>query len=140
MQNIIDIKQNIYSEDVFSLISGCHYNPTKEKIDRIVDNINTDKNVYAFGLFENTLLCGIIILKKLVDDSCEITEISTLKEYRGKHIGSRLIDYSLIKLKCKSIKAETDNDAVGFYKNYGFSITSLENKYHNRYLCKLKVK
>lgn len=39
------------------------------------------------------------------------------------------------------IFAETDNDAVGFYRSYGFEVTSLGEKYPGveRFLCKYKI-
>ncbi|WP_342769228.1 GNAT family N-acetyltransferase [Brevibacillus nitrificans] len=43
--------------------------------------------------------------------------------------GSQLIDLLLQKYKRKVIAAETDQEAVGFYRKYGFLIKSLGEKY-----------
>ena len=47
----------------------------------------------------------------------------------------------LNKISCSMI-AETDDDAVGFYRKVGFSVQPLGNKYVagiNRYLCTLEI-
>ncbi|WP_327932040.1 GNAT family N-acetyltransferase [Brevibacillus centrosporus] len=51
--------------------------------------------------------------------------------------GSQLIDLLLQKYKSKVIAAETDQEAVGFYRKYGFQIKSLGEKYPGveRFLC-----
>nr|WP_301173380.1 GNAT family N-acetyltransferase [Brevibacillus nitrificans] len=43
--------------------------------------------------------------------------------------GSQLIDLLIQKYKRKMIAAETDQEAVGFYRKYGFQIKSLGEKY-----------
>ncbi|WP_328824102.1 GNAT family N-acetyltransferase [Niallia circulans] len=46
---------------------------------------------------------------------------------RGKSVGSQMIKF--LSKQYTFISAETDNDAVGFYRKNGFKITSLGEKY-----------
>ena len=61
---------------------------------------------------------------------------------RGKGIGSYMINQVVNNYDLLSVHAETDNDAVGFYRNVGFSIVEFSETYGNetviRYKCELK--
>lgn len=46
-------------------------------------------------------------------------------EYRGKKIGKTLLNYSIDKLKVNKVDVNEQNEqAVGFYKHFGFEIIS----------------
>jgi len=70
-----------------------------------------------------------------------IKHIAVLPEERGSGIGSSMIRFICSEYKLKSLLAETDKDAVLFYSNLGFQITSLGEKYPGveRFLCELKT-
>lgn len=67
--------------------------------------------------------------------------IATDTAYRNRGIASSLIAFAAKTLNCGVIKAETDDDAIRFYRKYGFHIKSLGEKYPGfiRYLCTLKL-
>lgn len=50
-----------------------------------------------------------------------------------------MINDSMKKLFIKTLMAETDDDAIGFYRNTGFTIEELGEKYEGirRYKCTL---
>ncbi len=56
----------------------------------------------------------------------------------NRGVGSKLIDFVCEKHQPQLLIAETDYDAVGFYRKYGFAVTTLGEKYPGcvRYLCK----
>ncbi|MCL2833756.1 MAG: GNAT family N-acetyltransferase, partial [Treponema sp.] len=58
--------------------------------------------------------------------------------FRGRKQGTRLMDY--IKAKNKTLILETDDDAIMFYKKYGFSYTEYFNEEYKktRYKCILE--
>lgn len=62
-------------------------------------------------------------------NQCEIKHIAVSPAYRGKGIGREMIRYVEEHHAFSSIYAETDQEAVLFYKNIGFHITSLGEKY-----------
>ncbi|MCR8746836.1 GNAT family N-acetyltransferase [Romboutsia lituseburensis] len=80
----------------------------------------------------------IIVLDITNTNKVVILNIAVNKCMQFKGIGSKLIDYSIESLNPKMLIAETDDDAVDFYKKYGFKIKSLGEKYGNcnRYECK----
>ena len=137
--SIVDIKGNLHDERILAVISQSQYMPTKEKLDGLADRYESDADIFAFAYYNNGLVGGTIILKHREDDEFKIMSIATDTAYRNQGIASELISFVAANLKCRSIKAETDNDAVGFYRKYGFHVKSLGEKYPGtiRYLCTL---
>ena len=62
-------------------------------------------------------------------EEVELKHIAIKPNYRGKGIGKKMINEFIKTKKIVKIKAETDKNAVDFYKKIGFSITSLGEKY-----------
>ena len=69
---------------------------------------------------------GIKILK---ENECEIKHIAVDPIERNRGLESYMINFICEKYNFKKITAETDFEAVNFYKNYGFTVTSLGEKY-----------
>lgn len=138
--NIVDIKSRLHDERILNVLSLSQYMPTKEKLNILADKYETDSTVSAFAYEDNGFIFGIIILRHIANDEFEIIGIATDPAHRNQRIGSRLITFAVETLKCGITKAETDDDAVGFYRKYGFQVDSLGEKYPGciRYLCALK--
>lgn len=139
--NIIDIKNNLHDERILAVISHSQYMPTEEKLNSLADKYESDIDIFAYAYDDNGLIEGTIILKCLSNHEFEIMSIATDPAYQNQGIASRLISFSATNLKCSVIKAETDDDAVGFYRKYGFHIDSLGEKYPGttRYFCTLNL-
>jgi len=139
--SIINIKGQLHDKRILAVISLSHYMPTEEKLRRVADKYEADSNIFAFAHRENGLVGGTILLRRLFNDDFEILSIATDANHRNHGIASRLISFAASELKCASIQAETDDDAVGFYRKYGFDIISLGEKYPGtiRYLCTLQL-
>ena len=139
--NISDIKGNLHDKRVLNVLSQSLYMPTDEKLNLLADKYEADDNVFAFACIEAGSVLGVIVVRLLAADSYELLGIAVESAFRGTGIGSKLISAVVAHLSCRQICAETDDDAVGFYYNYGFNIQSLGEKYPGiiRYLCTLKV-
>jgi len=96
------------------------------------------RELYGFDL--KSEVAGCIGIEFLSQKHCEIKHIAVSPNNRGKGIGSKMISFILEKYSLSIMFAETDKDAVNFYKNYGFKITSLGEKYPGveRFRCILK--
>lgn len=92
-----------------------------------------NRKLYCFELQEE--IVGCIGIEIISFNECVIKHIAVSSEHRGKGIGSRMIEF--LSEEFTLITAETDKDAVDFYRKYGFSITSLGEKYPGveRFLC-----
>lgn len=108
------------------------------KVDQEYENYlkTLNRQLYGFELEGEIVGCIGIEVISLIE--CEIKHIAVSSVQRGKGIGSKMIKY--ITERYPLISAETDNEAVGFYRDFGFDITSLGEKYPGveRFLCKYK--
>ncbi|WP_061809335.1 GNAT family N-acetyltransferase [Rossellomorea vietnamensis] len=96
---------------------------------------STERKLYGFTSGDE--LVGCIGVEFLNEGECEIKHIAVMPKHRGKGIGHKMIDYFG---HCTRVTAETDRDAVIFYKKLGFKIMSLGEKYPGveRFRCVLE--
>ena len=139
--NVVDIKGKLHDKDVLGVLSQSMYMPTEEKLNLRADNYEADESVFALACVDGGIVIGVIVVKVLTRASFEILSIAVETAFRGKGIGSKLISSVIERLSCSHICAETDDNAVGFYRKYGFDIKSLGEKYPGiiRYHCSLKL-
>ncbi|MBC6297876.1 GNAT family N-acetyltransferase [Listeria sp. FSL L7-1517] len=91
-------------------------------------------NAALFTTSEKNGLIGIHISKSF----CEILHLSVLPSFQKKGIGSHMIRQVIdVNPQLEFIFAETDMDAVEFYRKFGFQIIKLPTKFPNtiRFLC-----
>lgn len=135
--NIVSAKGKLRQERMLALIALSQYMPTKEKLRRIADKYEAGDGIFAFFCEDNGFPCGITILTRQTDDVFEMISLAVDPAFRGQGIASTLISTAMDTLRCRTLYAETDDDAVGFYRKYGFHIKSLGEKYPGsvRYHC-----
>ena len=137
---IKNIKETVaVSENILELLKYSHFNPTKEKLSKLMQKYHQDKDVFPFASFDGDKISGVIVVQKIENETYEIIDIAVDKDYRRQGIASKLIDYVIEKLDIKILFAETDDDAVGFYEKYGFKTENIKNKEYTRYKCTLKT-
>lgn len=95
-----------------------------------------------FGCFVNGELAGIMGIRCLLPHEAEIRHLAVKASWRGRTIGSAMIAEIAGWDRVELIRAETDQDAVGFYRHAGFEIKSLGEKYPGveRFECVLHTK
>ena len=126
-------------EQVKQLLSYAVGSATDEKLSNILEQVylQGDSKLYGFIDKDGSAL-GIVGLKG-EGASAEILHIAVDEHKRNCGIGRRIID-ELLKLEnLTELTAETDHDAVEFYRRYGFDIQSLGEKYPGveRFYCRL---
>ena len=138
---IVAIKDTLHQKRFLPILAHSQYKPTKEKLTALVSQYQSDSAISAFACEENGFVCGIIILKHTGGRAFEIMSIATDPGYRKQGVASRLVSFAAKALICHVITAETDDDAVGFYRSCGFQIESLGEKHPGivRYLCTLPL-
>ena len=133
--NIIDVKESLCNKSVYSLLAPSVFNPTPERLLSRAEKYQADDTVKVYAYSENGEYKGIIAFK-IKEQTAEILGIAVNPEYQGKGIGSRLINYIFSQFAVNKVTAETDDDAIGFYKKYGFAVADINNKYDTkRYVC-----
>ena len=122
-----------------------HYNDIYDLLEEIfkkkIDALLNDDSAKIFACLRQREIKGVIAVTFLERHRIEIIAIAVDASARCQGIGSYMVnkvvnDYSLV-----SVYAETDDDAVGFYRKNGFSITEFSETYESetviRYKCEL---
>jgi len=109
-----EIKQIFEKEKYMDLLLEA--DPEKEIVEKYL------KNSDVYGLFENSNIMCIIVIIKIDDDICELKNIATCKEARGKGYGKQLIQYvaDMYKDKYKKMIVGTTENNIPFYVKCGF--------------------
>ena len=133
--SICDVKEKLSDSDILDLLAPSVFNPTPERLLSRAEKYQADDNTSVYAYSENGEYKGIVVFK-IKEQTVEILDIAVKPEYQGKGIGSRLIDYIFSKFSINKIIAETDDEAIGFYKKYGFTVIDTRVEiYTKRYTC-----
>ena len=139
---IKNIKDILCTKEIYNIYSACMFEPTFDKFKLKTKQMQNDSSVCVYGYFLNEKIIAVISTQE-TDKTIEIIGIAVDIKDRYSGIGTKLIDYIKDKSK-KPIIAETDSDAVMFYKKYGFNIeekiVSKSNVSYSRYVCTLNRK
>ena len=133
--SICDVKEKLSDSAILDLLAPSVFNPTPERLLSRAKKYQADDTVKVYAFSESGKYKGIVVFE-IKDNTAEILDIAVKPEYQGNGIGSRLIDYIFSKFAVSKIIAETDYDAIGFYKKYGFTVTDTKvNHDTKRYVC-----
>ena len=137
---IIDIKTIFNTPQILDVFSTCMYMPTEAKLNERAAVYMNDDKCFIFGYRTTDGIISVAVFHLASNDVAELQGIATADEYRNTGAGRSLITHAMKSLALSDIYAETDDDAVGFYKNCGFEIEDLGFKYenHRRYKCTLR--
>ncbi len=136
---IVDVKESLFDPEVLALLAPSIYNPTPERLKNRAEKYSAYKNIFVYACKIGGLYVGIVIFRT-ENGTAEILDIAVKPECRKNGIGKKLVEFILNQFPVDTITAETDNDAVGFYKKCGFTLTptaAVEDT--ARYFCKLSA-
>lgn len=133
------VKASLFNPEVLTLLKPSVYNPTPERLKDRAEKYSADKNTFVYACKTGGIYVGIVVFR-MENGTAEILDIAVKPEYRKHGIGRSLIDFIFTQFPIYTITAETDDEAVGFYKRCGFDVIGLGMKCNNkRYICnKLK--
>ena len=136
---VADVKASLFNPEVLTLLKPSVYDSTPERLKRRAEKYSADKNTFAYACKKDGIYVGIVVFR-MENNTAEILDIAVNLKYRKKGIGKSLIDFILNQFPVDTITAETDDEAVGFYKRCGFDVIGFGMKCNNkRYICnKLK--
>jgi len=118
---------DISDTELYEFLSYCMF-PSSDRIALECSRYRSQPDRELYGTFSEGRLTGLIGLIH-GESETELKHIAMRPEYRNMGYGSQLIRTALEVKKNKILYAETDHDAVGFYKKNGFKISSLGEKY-----------
>ena len=125
----------------YEIYKHCMFMPTEEKFNKKIDQFLNDNSIKIFACFNQGEIEGVIVVSFVEQSKIEIIGIAVKLSARGKGIGSYMINQVINNYGLLSVYAETDNDAVGFYRKNGFNIIEFSETYGAetvvRYKCEL---
>lgn len=132
----------LLSEDAFAIYSQCMYHATYEDYKTQMNALLVDPSVKVFVCESQGTKTGMMVLD-YADEIVEIVGIAVSGDTRRKGIGRKMIRSVVETENLQSIKAQTDEDSIGFYRKCGFSEEKTVIEYPDgaavRYNCILKT-
>jgi ribosomal protein S18 acetylase RimI-like enzyme len=113
--------------------------PTPDKIERRFADYRDGADRCLLAYEVDGRILGSVGLVHIAHGEVVIGNIAVLPEYRGRGIGRRMVQQVWAHFGLHQLNAETDGNAVGFYRRCGFAITSLGEKWPGteRFDCEL---
>jgi ribosomal protein S18 acetylase RimI-like enzyme len=133
---IKNIKSVFLSPEFYEIYAPCMFEPTYEKFQAKAERFVSDPSVSVLAYFEGERALGVIAAEES-DEAVEILGIAVEESSRHRGIGSALAN-SVLRMFSKKLIAETDGDAVDFYRKNGFEVTEFTACYSGeitRYRC-----
>ena len=118
------------------IIARAIYRPNDRRVADFIAKAQWSDAVVRIACAGDQVL-GVIVSEERDDATIEITSIATTGSSERQGVGRALVSDLLSRHRGMSVVAETDDDAVGFYRALGFAVTSLGEKYPGvrRYRC-----
>ncbi len=128
VSSICGVKEIITEPEILKLLAPSVFNPTEERLLNRAKKYGEDENTNIYAYKDNGEHKGIVVFE-ILNNSATILDIAVKPEYQGQGIGSKLIDFIFNSFNVDSIIAETDDDAIEFYKKYGFTVADTKVKF-----------
>ena len=139
--NLIELTHKNDILQTYEIYKHCMFMPTEEKFDKKIDLFLNDNSVKIFACLNQGKIIGVMVVSFIEEKKIEIIGIAVDASVRGKGVGSYMINQVVNNYGLLYVYAETDNDAVGFYRNNNFSVVQFSETYGNetvvRYKCEL---
>lgn len=124
-------------EEVLGLLAESVGNPVASELEKLVDSCEQDDYPDLWIANHAKAPIGLMRLDSRESSCCTITHIAVISDLRNQGIGRNLIEFIGENLNFQRAEAETDDDALCFYKACGFQVEPIGiNAFGvRRYLC-----
>ncbi|MCL2406841.1 MAG: GNAT family N-acetyltransferase [Defluviitaleaceae bacterium] len=133
----IDIKPKIYGTEIRKILAECVFDSSSSGLDKLTLDYERHMGWQLYGWSENDRIiavCGF----EAHDDWVEILHIAVRADARHRGIGGKIVA-ALKDMYGMNIEAETDDDAVDFYRKCGFEATPIKKYDMQRWACVLFI-
>lgn len=116
---MIDVKKRLTDSRLLEILAPSVFNPTEKRLKARAENYMSDDKIRAFACVTDGEYTGVIVFA-IEEQNAVITDIATASLHRSKGVGTFMIQWLLESFDIEQIAAETDDDAVVFYRKCGF--------------------
>jgi len=128
-----NIKSQLNNPAVREIMSVCVFDNSEKGLDQVAEKYHSHAGWQFFGWVENGELLGICGFE-VHTDYVEIQHIAVAKNARGKGVGGKMMT-ALREKYHMPIEAETDDDAMEFYRKTGFETMKIQKYDVRRWAC-----
>ncbi|MCR5803888.1 MAG: GNAT family N-acetyltransferase [Clostridia bacterium] len=112
-------KKWIFSKDAFEIYAPCMYQPVFEKYRTKMEQYCSDPAMKIYVCEDYKQKIGMMIIDHS-GDVPEIVGIAVSSRCRGQGAGRLMVERIMESEGIRSLKAQTDEDAIEFYRKCGF--------------------
>jgi ribosomal protein S18 acetylase RimI-like enzyme len=136
---VVDLVPRRDAAGVRNLIAHAVGYPTPDKLRRVLFGHSIDPARHLVGFEQTGALVGLLGVK-IEPEHATIHQIAVQPQARSQGVGREMVRWLVETAGMTRVVAETDNDAVGFYRRLGFSVVSLGDERYpgtERFECRL---
>ena len=128
---------------LYDIYKACMYHPDRTKYHQMAQVWLQNNAVHVFACFSRKKPVGILVLHLHPQNAAEILGIAVAPQARNRGIATHILQHAAETLALPTLTAETDADAVDFYRKNGFRTIDQTKTYGDhpvtRYLCTFDV-
>ncbi|MCL2420743.1 MAG: GNAT family N-acetyltransferase [Defluviitaleaceae bacterium] len=133
--NFVDVKAKMDDPAILDILAACVYDNSPEGMAREVSEYHRHGSWQLRCWIDDGKIVGVCGFE-VHTDWVEILHIAVSENARGRGIGSKMVAALRAQYKMP-IEAETDDDAVDFYRKCGFEVTAFKKYDVRRWTCVL---
>jgi len=134
--NFIDVKDQMDNPAVLNILAACVFDNSQSGMAKQIEEYRRHGSWQLCGWVDSGDIVGICGFEVHLD-WVEILHIAVLENARGRGIATKMVEALREQYKM-TIEAETDNDAVDFYRKCGFKTTAFRKYDVRRWTCVLE--
>ncbi|WP_433943530.1 GNAT family N-acetyltransferase [Paenibacillus sp. SN-8-1] len=121
---LVNVKDQVTAPEISRMLEYALFSD-EEALPKAIQHIQADAEIKLSALKHEGEWIGLIGYKKDELNALNITHLAISPEHRNQGYGRAIVLEVLYEEKPERIIAETDEDAVDFYRNIGFIVISL---------------
>jgi len=125
---LINLKPSLDESEVQELLALSVF-PDPEKLKSTIDDYKTDETLLLYGYESEDEIVGVISFRMEEGKQLVIEHLAVRPDCRGAGFGRGHILEAIERMRPDQVVAETDDEAVEFYRAIGFEIESLGEVY-----------
>lgn len=111
------------------ILGNAVFQPTVERMNGILDGVYGRGDAMLYGLALDQDVVAVAGIRRVSETAAELLHIAVKSSERRNGIGRQLVKLVIQEENLEELVAETDRDAVDFYRRCGFAVWSLGEKH-----------